>query len=193
MVFTLRPSAHPRFLLNVRSLGTIVGDSTSFGSARDGCRKNLPLCDLAIRDVNVQPDNPYESPSEASTPPREADATPARFNPLHYVVAVALPLALMPLNQLHSLAPHGFPEFVFGGLANGIAFGCLRTSSKRPLFFPLFLCYFASSIIAMLAWGAISFLWMLGGLGLVMSAFFAGQFLVGELVAWGLLRLRRRP
>ena len=45
----------------------------------------------------------------------------------------------------------------------------------------------------MLAWGAISFLWMLGGLGLVMSAFFAGQFLVGELVAWGLLRLRRRP
>ena len=36
-------SAHPRFLLNVRSLGKIFGDSTSFGSARDGCRKNLPL------------------------------------------------------------------------------------------------------------------------------------------------------
>ena len=142
--------------------------------------------------MNVHPDNPYESPSEASTPPRDADVPAARFNPLHYVVAVALPLALVPLNQLHSLDPHGFPEFVFGGLANGLAFGYLRTSSKRPLFFPLFLCYFASSIIAMIACSAISFLWMVGGLGLVLSAFFACQFLVGELVACGLLQLRRR-
>ena len=43
MVFTLRPSAHPRSLLKPRSLGTILEDSTSFGSAGDGCRKNLPL------------------------------------------------------------------------------------------------------------------------------------------------------
>ena len=43
MVFTQGPSAHPRFLLKPRSLGTILDDSTSFGSAGGGCRKNLPL------------------------------------------------------------------------------------------------------------------------------------------------------
>jgi hypothetical protein len=42
----LEAAAHPRFLLKPRSLGRIISDSTSFGSAWDGCRKNLPLCDL---------------------------------------------------------------------------------------------------------------------------------------------------
>ena len=48
MVFTQGPSAHPRFLLKPRSLGTILDDSTSFGSAGGGCRKNLPFCGRGI-------------------------------------------------------------------------------------------------------------------------------------------------
>ena len=47
--------AHPRLLFKPRSLGTILGTSTSFGSAWDGCRKNLPLCDLAF--IRMEPDS----------------------------------------------------------------------------------------------------------------------------------------